>query len=49
MKKEKQIQSDKIIWSRIFNKSNAERWNQEKKITQNDLKNKGEKKTLIGG
>ena len=38
------MQSDKIVQSRISNKSNVERWNQEKKsITQNNLKNKGEK------
>ena len=37
-------------WSRVSNKSNVKRRNQEEKksITQKDLKNKGEKKTLIG-
>jgi len=29
--KKKQMQSDKIVWSRISNKSNIERWNQQKK------------------
>jgi len=38
------MQGDKIVWSQISNKSNVERWNQEKKsITQKDLKIKGEK------
>jgi hypothetical protein len=38
------MQSDKIIWSRIYNKSNVKRWNYKKLITKNDLKNKSGKK-----
>jgi hypothetical protein len=39
------MQNNKIVRSWILNKLNVERWNQGKKlITQNDWKNKGEKK-----
>jgi hypothetical protein len=53
------MQNDKIAWSWIPNKSNVERWNQERKsITQKNLKkmrveiknnNKREKKFQLEG